>query len=63
MGSLGIGIGHAWSFHKVYEICSSFVQKKKLKKKISSSHKLPKQKSTSFWSQGIFGIDLYLKQI
>jgi hypothetical protein len=32
------------------------VQKKKLKKNNFSSHKLPKQQSTSFWSQGILGI-------
>jgi hypothetical protein len=29
--------------------------KKKLKKNYFSSHKLPKQQSTSFWSQGILG--------
>jgi hypothetical protein len=28
-----------------------------LKKKYFSSHKLPKQQSTSFWSQGILGIN------
>jgi hypothetical protein len=27
-----------------------------LKKKYFSSHKLPKQQSTSFWSQGILGV-------
>jgi hypothetical protein len=27
-----------------------------LKKNYFSSHKLPKQQSTSFWSQGIFGV-------
>jgi hypothetical protein len=27
-----------------------------LKKIYFSSHKLPKQKSTSFWSQGILGV-------
>jgi hypothetical protein len=30
---------------------------KKLKKKKNSSHKLPKQQSTSFWSQGILGVN------
>jgi hypothetical protein len=29
---------------------------KKLKKKYFSLHKLPKQQSTSFWSQGILGV-------
>jgi hypothetical protein len=28
-----------------------------LKKKKNSSHKLPKQQSTSFWSQGILGVN------
>jgi hypothetical protein len=27
-----------------------------LKKNKNSSHKLPKQQSTSFWSQGILGV-------
>jgi hypothetical protein len=27
-----------------------------LKKKLNSSHKLSKQQSTSFWSQGILGV-------
>jgi hypothetical protein len=29
-----------------------------LKKIYFSSHKLPKQQSTSFWSQGILGVNL-----
>jgi hypothetical protein len=29
---------------------------KKLKKNYFSSHKLPKQQSTSFWSHGILGV-------
>jgi hypothetical protein len=33
------------------------VQKKKLKKNYFSSHKLAKQQLTSFWSQGILGIN------
>jgi hypothetical protein len=37
-------------------VTSSLVQKKKLKKNYFSSHKLPKQQSTSFWSQGILGV-------
>jgi hypothetical protein len=41
---------------KACEICSSLVQKKKLKFFYFSSHKLPKQQSTSFWSQGILGV-------
>jgi hypothetical protein len=55
-GSYGVGIGRAWCSRKACEICSSLVQKKKLKKKHFSSHKLPKQQSTSFWSQGILGV-------
>jgi hypothetical protein len=35
------------------------VQKKKLKKIYFSSQKLPKQQSTSFWSQGILGVNEY----
>jgi hypothetical protein len=32
MDSYGVGIGHAWCCQKACEICSSLVQKKKLKK-------------------------------
>jgi hypothetical protein len=32
-------------------------KRKKLRKNYFSSHKLPKQQSTSFWSQGILGIN------
>jgi hypothetical protein len=31
-------------------------KRKKLKKIYFSSHKLPKQQSTNFWSQGILGV-------
>jgi hypothetical protein len=31
MGSYGVGIGRAWCSQKACEICSSLVQKKKLK--------------------------------
>jgi hypothetical protein len=55
-GSYGLGIGRAWCLRKASEICGSLVQKKKLKKIYFSSHKLPKQQSTSFWSQGILGV-------
>jgi hypothetical protein len=55
-GSYGVGIGRAWCSRKACEICSSLVQKKNLKKDYFSSHKLPKQQSTSFWSQGILGV-------
>jgi hypothetical protein len=55
-GSYGVGIGRAWCSRKACEICSSLVQKKKLKKNNFSSHKLPKQQSTSFWSIGILGV-------
>jgi hypothetical protein len=41
---------------KACEISSSLVLKKKLEKNYFSSHKLPKQQSTSFWSQGILGV-------
>jgi hypothetical protein len=64
MGSYGVGIGRAWCSRKACEICSSLVQKKKLKKNYFSSHKLPKQQSTRFWSQGILGVKqifLFLK--
>jgi hypothetical protein len=33
------------------------LSKNKLKKKYFSSHKLPKQQSTSFWSPGILGVN------
>jgi hypothetical protein len=56
-GSYGVGIGPAWCSQKACEICSSLVQKKKLKKIYFSSHKLSKQQSTSFWSQGILGVN------
>jgi hypothetical protein len=54
--SYEVGIGRAWCSRKACEICSSLIQKKKLKKNYYSSHKLPKQQSTSFWSQGILGV-------
>jgi hypothetical protein len=57
MGSYKVGIGCAWCSRKACEICSSLVQKKKLKKKYFSSHKLHKQQSTSFWSQEILGVN------
>jgi hypothetical protein len=58
-GSYGVGIGRAWCTRKACEICSSLVQKEKMKKNKFSSLKLPKQQSTSFWSQGILGVNLY----
>jgi hypothetical protein len=58
MGSYGVAIGRAWCSRKACEICSSLVQKKKLKNYFSS-HKLLKQQSTSFWSQGILGVNKY----
>jgi hypothetical protein len=57
-GSYGVGIGRAWCSQKACEICSSLIQKKKLKKINFSSHMLPKQQSTSFWSQGILGVNI-----
>jgi hypothetical protein len=56
-GSYIVKNGHAWCSQKTCEICSSLVQKKKLKKINFSSHKLPKQQSTSFCSQGILGVN------
>jgi hypothetical protein len=58
-GSYRVGIGHAWCSRKASEICNSLVQKKKLRKFYFSSHKLPKQQSTSFWSQGILGVNSF----
>jgi hypothetical protein len=55
-GSYRVGIGHAWCSWKACEICSSFVQKKELKNNNFSSYKLPKQQTTSFWSQAILGV-------
>jgi hypothetical protein len=55
-GSYSVGIGRVWCSRKACEICSSLVQKKKLKRNYFSSHKLPKQQSTNFWSQGILGV-------
>jgi hypothetical protein len=63
MGSYGVRIGRAWCSRKACEICSSLIQKKKLKKNYFSSHKLPKQQSTSFWSQGILGVKQNLKSL
>jgi hypothetical protein len=60
-GSYGVGIGCAWCSWKACEICSSLVQNKKLILKKNSSHKLPKQQSTSFWSQGILGVKIFGK--
>jgi hypothetical protein len=54
MGSYGVGIGRAWCSQK-YVVHLS--KRKNLKKNYFSSHKLPKQQSTSFWSQGILGIN------
>jgi hypothetical protein len=56
-GSYGVGIGRAWCSRKACEICSSLIQNKKTKKNYFSSHMLPKQQSTSFWSQGILGVN------
>jgi hypothetical protein len=55
-GSYGVGIGRAWCSWKACEMCSSFVQTKKMKKNKNSSCMLPKQQLTSFWSQGILGV-------
>jgi hypothetical protein len=34
-----------------------------MKKNYLSSHKLPKQQSTSFWSQGILGVNMSLGEL
>jgi hypothetical protein len=60
MGSYKVSVGRTWCSRKACEICSSLVQKKRLKKNYFSSHKLPKQHSTSFWSQGILGVNCWL---
>jgi hypothetical protein len=43
-----------------YVVYSS--KRKKLKKNYFSSHKLPKQQSTNFWSQGILGAKTHFEQ-
>ena len=58
MGSYGVGIGCAWYCRKTFELFSSLVQKKKLKKKYFYPHKLPIQQTTRFWSQGILGVNM-----
>jgi hypothetical protein len=60
MGSYTVGIGRAWCSWKACEICSSLVQKKKLKKNYFSSHELPKQQTTSSWSQGILRVSMIM---
>jgi hypothetical protein len=55
-GSYEVGIGRAWCSQKACKICGSLVQKKKLKKNYFTLHKLPKQRMTSFRSQGILGV-------
>jgi hypothetical protein len=57
MGSYKVGIWHAWCCQKGCEICSSLVQKKKLKKIHFASYMLPKEQTTNIWSQGILGVD------
>jgi hypothetical protein len=37
-----------------------FRLEEKIEKNYFSSHKLPKQQSTSFWSQGILGVNVIL---
>jgi hypothetical protein len=55
-GSYGVGIGRAWCSQKACEILVHLSKRKKIEKKLFSSHKLPKQQLTNFWSQGILGI-------
>jgi hypothetical protein len=61
--SYRVGIGRAWCSRKACEICISLVQKKKLKKNHFSSHKLPKQQSTSFWFQGILRVNKKIEHV
>jgi hypothetical protein len=56
MGSYGVLIGRAYCSQKARGICSLLVEKKRLKKKYFSSYKLPKEQSTSFWSQEILWV-------
>jgi hypothetical protein len=56
-GSYEVRIGHAWCSRKACEMCCSLVQKKKMRQKYFSSDKLPKLQLTSFWSQGILGVN------
>jgi hypothetical protein len=56
--SYGVGIQRAWCSQKACAVCSSLVQKKKLKINYFSSHNLPKPQSTSFWSQEILGVNV-----
>jgi hypothetical protein len=39
------------------------MQKKKIEKNYFSSHKLPKQQSTRFWSRGILGVKQHLNVV
>jgi hypothetical protein len=57
IGSYRVGIWCAWCCRKACEICSSIVQKKNLKSKYFSSHRLPKEQMTNCWSQGILRIN------
>jgi hypothetical protein len=49
-------MGFTWCCWKACEICSLLVQKKKLKKNVLSSLRLPKQQMIKLWSQGILKI-------
>jgi hypothetical protein len=56
-GSYGVGIGRAWYSRKACEICSSLIQKKKLKKKIVFfTQGAQTAIDQFFWSQGILGV-------
>jgi hypothetical protein len=59
--SYEVGIGCAWYSWEACGTYSSLVQKKKMKIEYFSSHKLPKLQSTSFWSQGILGINIEME--
>jgi hypothetical protein len=50
---LGVHVVHG----KLVKYVVHLSKKKKLKKKKNSSHKLPKRQLTSFWSQGILGVN------
>jgi hypothetical protein len=57
-GSYEVKIERAWCCQKAWEKSGSRVPKKKIKKK-SYPWKLPKQRTTKIWFQGILGVKKY----
>ena len=62
-GSYGVGIGRVWCSQKLVKYVVHLFKRKKLKESYFSSHKLPKQQSTSFWSQEILGVKVMVNII